>query len=226
LRFSIKDTGIGIKTKNQEKIFEAFSQEDSSTTKRFGGTGLGLSISNQLLALMNSKLELKSKFGEGSEFYFDIKLKVSNIGVDQDSIKKFNQQIDIASTQKIITDAKKIIIVEDNKINMLLAKTLVRNIIPNATITLLENGQEVVEQFESIQPDLILMDIQMPIMNGYEATQNIRKLKNGDQIPIIALTAGAILGEKEKCLAAGMNDYASKPIVKETLEKLLFKWLS
>jgi PAS domain S-box-containing protein len=225
LRFSIKDTGIGIKTENQEKIFNAFSQEDSSTTKRFGGTGLGLSISNQLLGLMNSKLKLKSKLGEGSEFYFDIKLKVSNNNIEKNDEKKFDNHSEQSTYMNIITNIKKIAIVEDNKINMFLAKTLVKKIIPNAILFELENGQEIVDQYETILPDIILMDVQMPIMNGYEATEKIRNLKNGGQIPIIALTAGTILGEKEKCIEAGMNDYASKPILKETLEKLLLKWL-
>jgi CheY-like chemotaxis protein len=132
---------------------------------------------------------------------------------------------EITIDKNINTEIKKIIIVEDNKINMLLAKTLVKSILPNALIIELVNGKEAVDQFETINPDLILMDIQMPIMNGYQATQEIRKLKNGTEIPIIALTAGAVLGEREKCLAAGMNDYASKPIVKESLEKLIQNWL-
>ena len=225
LRFSIKDTGIGIKKKNQDKIFEAFLQEDSSTTKKFGGTGLGLSISNKLLGLMNSKLELKSNFGEGSEFYFDIHLNTSNTSSEEENNLTYFENSEITIEKNINSEIKKIIIVEDNKINMLLAKTLVKNIMPNALIFELVNGKEALDQFETINPDLILMDIQMPVMNGYEATQEIRKLKKGAEIPIIALTAGAIRGEKEKCLASGMNDYASKPILKEDLEKIILKWI-
>ena len=226
IRFSIKDTGIGIKNKNQEKIFHAFSQEDSSTTKRFGGTGLGLSISNQLLALMQSKLELKSEFGFGSEFYFDIKVKTSNvIEIDTKNIAKpifttFNND-DI-----ITNDSKIVFIVEDNSINMLLAKTLILQIIPNAEIIALVNGEDAVEKANSIIPDLILMDIQMPIMNGYEATIAIRKLPNCQSIPIIALTAGTIVGEKEKCIKVGMNDYISKPVDKENLVAIIKHWIT
>jgi CheY-like chemotaxis protein len=116
--------------------------------------------------------------------------------------------------------------VEDNKINMLLAKTLVKQIIPNCSIFEAINGKEAVEKFEIINPDLILMDVQMPIMNGYEATVEIRKNKIGKHIPIIALTAGTVIGEREKCLENGMNDYASKPIVKEILQAKITKWLN
>lgn len=225
LKFSVKDTGIGIKAKNQAKIFEAFSQEDASTTKRFGGTGLGLSISNQLLSLMNSKLELKSKIGIGSEFSFYLDVKYSN------ETKKFEQRKDKTEIQKSSNDVISnnyltIFIVEDNKINMLLAKTLILQILPNSIIHEFENGKEVVLKSSEIKPDLILMDIQMPEMNGYKATEEIRKIDNQKDIPIIALTAGTIVGEKEKCIEAGMNDYIPKPIEKENLKNIISKWIS
>lgn len=223
LKFSVKDTGIGIKKDNQIKIFEAFSQEDKTTTKKFGGTGLGLSISNQLLGLMNSQLEIISESDKGSDFSFIIEVKYSN------EIKIENLKTALKETNKnsiITNDAKIIFIVEDNKINMLLAKTLVKQIIPNAQIFELENGKEALDKTQKVQPDLILMDIQMPIMNGYEATIAIRKLPNAKQIPIIALTAGTILGEKEKCIEYGMNDYISKPIDKELLGSIISKYLS
>ena len=225
IRFSILDTGIGIEKEYQEKIFEAFSQGDNSTTRKYGGTGLGLSISNQLLQLMNSKLQLKSDYNKGSEFYFDVEVKTSN-EVDEMDIKetfvapkKPNSNFDYGH------ENYKILLVEDNKINMLLAKTLVKQIVPNASIYEAENGKIAVDNFEIIKPDIILMDIQMPIMNGYEATTEIRKLDLGKHTPIIALTAGTVMGEKDKCLEAGMNDYASKPIVKEILEAIILKWI-
>lgn len=225
LRFAVKDTGIGIQKINQEKIFEAFSQEDSSTTKKFGGTGLGLTISNQLLRLMKSHLELKSKFGEGSTFYFDVEFDSSN---NADNIKKA-VPVTAKSAKKTGPDFEKIktriLIAEDNKINMFLAKTLVKQIIPKSIIYEAADGLEALEKYKEINPEMIFMDIQMPLMNGYEATQEIRKLEGEIHIPIIALTAGTIVGEKEKCLSAGMNDYASKPFVKETIEKLIVKWL-
>ncbi len=225
IRFSILDTGIGIEKEYQEKIFEAFSQGDNSTTRKYGGTGLGLSISNQLLHLMNSKLQLKSDYNEGSEFYFDIELKSSNETNEIDTKASFIDSKMWSSKFDYGQENYKILLVEDNKINMLLAKTLVKQIVPNVSIYEAENGKIAVENFEIIKPDLILMDIQMPIMNGYEATFEIRKLNSGKHTPIIALTAGTVMGEKEKCLEAGMNDYASKPILKEVLENIILKWI-
>jgi PAS domain S-box-containing protein len=220
LQFAVKDTGIGIKKSNQEKIFEAFSQEDNSTSKRFGGTGLGLSISNQLLSLMKSKLELTSEPNKGSEFRFVLGVNYSNLSTE--NIKSTDKTFKIGQPTSVVsTDDKVIFIVEDNKINMLLAKTLVKQILPNAQIIELTNGKEAYEKAQNMLPDLILMDIQMPVMNGYESTKAIRKLPNTANIPIIALTAGTVLGEKEKCIENGMNDYIPKPIDKELLEKVI-----
>ena len=223
LRFSVKDSGIGIKKEFFDKIFEAFSQGDNSTTRKFGGTGLGLTISNQLLELMGSKLQLNSTYKEGSEFFFDVIFKTGNstnktiIEIELDNIE--TKKLDFGQ------ENHKILIAEDNKINMLLAKTLVKQIIPNGIIYAAENGKDAVDKFSVLKPDLILMDIQMPILNGYEATSEIRKHPIGQHIPIIALTAGTVMGEKEKCIDAGMNDYISKPIDKDLLEKLITKWI-
>ncbi len=224
LKFSVKDTGIGIKKKNQLRIFEAFSQEDNSTTKRFGGTGLGLSISNQLLSLMGSHLELGSEFGEGSEFSFVLEVDYSN----QQTTDKITKAISkVTSPNTIVTTDEKIIfIVEDNKINMLLAKTLMKQILPNSQIYELENGKESLDMIQTVVPDLILMDIQMPIMNGYDATIEIRKNPKTEKTPIIALTAGTIVGEREKCIQFGMNDYIPKPIDKDFLIKIIGKWIA
>lgn len=224
LKFLVRDTGIGIKKKNQLRIFEAFSQADNSTTKKFGGTGLGLSISNQLLGLMNSQLELESEFGKGSEFSFVLEVAYSN-SYKVDHRKEDVLKISVSDT--IVTnDEKTIFIVEDNKINMLLAKTLVKQIVPNAMIFELENGKEALEKTKEQLPDLILMDIQMPIMNGYDSTLEIRKIPKAEKIPIIALTAGTIVGEKEKCIEYGMNDYIPKPIDKELLIKIMNQWIT
>lgn len=228
LRFYVKDTGIGIKKVNQGKIFEAFSQEDSSMTKKFGGTGLGLTISNQLLNLMNSRLQLESEFGKGSTFFFDIAFKIAK-DIKLTKSKKISIPTQIQETinkPKFENQQPTVLIIEDNKINMLLAKTLIKQIIPNSSIHEAFDGKEGVEKYKEINPDIIFMDIQMPIMNGYEATREIRKLQSSAiSIPIIALTAGTILGEKEKCLEAGMDDYASKPFVKDTIEKIILKWM-
>ncbi|MBW4360975.1 PAS domain S-box protein [Flavobacterium taihuense] len=224
LRFSVKDTGIGIRKSNQKIIFQAFSQEDSSTTKKFGGTGLGLTISNQLLGLMNSKLQITSQYNIGSTFFFDIKLKSSNKSKQGKTID--NQSFIFEnSIVEFENEEPSILIVEDNKINMLLTKTLVKQIIPKCIIHEAIDGEKAIEKALEIQPNIILMDIQMPLINGYEATKLIRKNKEFKDIIIIALTAGTVMGEKEKCIEAGMNDYVPKPIVKKTLEDILEKWL-
>jgi PAS domain S-box-containing protein len=224
LRFSVKDTGIGIRKSNQKIIFQAFSQEDSSTTKKFGGTGLGLTISNQLLSLMNSKLQIKSQYNLGSTFYFDIRLKSSNKSKLKNAIDG-NQTISENRTLQFENEEPRILIVEDNKINMLLTKTLVKQIIPKCIIYECFNGEKAIEKVGGINPDLIFMDIQMHFVNGYEATKEIRKMSQFKDTIIIALTAGTIMGEREKCLEVGMNDYVPKPIVKKTIENIFEKWL-
>ena len=224
IKFSVKDTGIGIKVDNNEKIFNSFVQEDNSTNRKFGGTGLGLSISNQLLALMDSKLQLISKYGDGSDFYFIIKVKKSN---PKKKISTPSTQTLVGSAmdaENILTDIK-VLLVEDNKINMLLAKTLIKRIITNCTIFEAKDGNEAVEVYSKEKPDVILMDIQMPNKNGYEATDEIRQFQDAKNIPIIAITAGIMVGDKEKCFEAGMDDYLPKPIIQSDLEKILYKWL-
>ena len=227
IRFAVIDTGIGILEQNKKKIFQAFSQEDSSTTRKFGGTGLGLTISNQLLGLMNSRLQLESEIDFGSTFYFDLVLKISNEPTEKVTICKngFDSIKDIAAKKDINSKKIKIMIVEDNKVNMLLLKTIIKNLARNTVISEITNGKDAVDQLEAIKPDIIFMDIQMPIMNGYDATRLIRTLKSGQNIPIIAITAGTEKEEKEKCLTAGMNDYIAKPIMKGVIEETFIKWL-
>ena len=227
IRFSVIDSGIGILEENKNKIFEAFSQEDNSTTRKFGGTGLGLSISSQLLDLMNSNLQLESQINMGSTFYFDLDLKTSN----HTTIDKL--KVIIPPENRIVLVVKrneglkklKIMIAEDNKINMLLLKTIIKNIFTEAEIFEVFNGKDAAEQFESINPDIVFMDIQMPIMNGYEATKSIRNLASGKKVPIIAVTAGVEKEEKIKCMEAGMNDHISKPIMKGAIEETIIKWV-
>ncbi|MES2238697.1 MAG: PAS domain S-box protein [Bacteroidota bacterium] len=219
LNFSVKDTGIGIQPNNQHKIFHSFVQEDNSTSRQFGGTGLGLTISNQLLALMNSKLELESTYGKGSNFYFTIRFEKSNSQNILESIE--NKKKGISS----IPGAKRILIVEDNAINMLLAKILIRKIVPDCIIFEAFDGDEAIEQYKKQQLDIILMDIQMPNKNGFEATYEIREIETDRFTPIIALTAGIFVEEKEECLKSGMNDYITKPIIISDLELILTRWL-
>jgi two-component system, sensor histidine kinase and response regulator len=356
LRFTVRDTGIGIAEQNKARIFEAFSQEDSSITRKFGGTGLGLSISNKLLGLMNSRLELHSEIGKGSVFYFDLEVNGSNealkdlireplalhkmlvvddnethrailremlvsVGIevveassgadaleivtaisDIDAVV-LNQRIPemdgietaralrnlpgkagtvpilllYSSTDPPGLDAlcqqlamesplakpvkyeallqalarigsapgtpeiqehkphsplpsssmKQILLVDDNPVNLLLTKAILRKVAPNAAIIEATNGADAVEEFRKSRPDLILMDVQMPEMNGYEATAAMRALegKSEKRVPIIALTAGTIKGEKERCLEAGMDEYLPKPITQKLLEMVITPFL-
>jgi PAS domain S-box-containing protein len=226
VRISVKDTGIGIAKENQNKIFDSFTQEDFSTTRKFGGTGLGLAICRQLLQLMKSELKLKSEVGQGSEFFFEIPFRIPEIDPNlllESTESKFETS---KSMETLIQDLPtKILVVEDNAVNMGLMKNFINRILPNVIILEAENGEVAVKVFQKEFPNLILMDIQMPVQNGYDATLAIRKLNKGKNVPIIAVTAGIIDGEKEKCFGVGMNDYLSKPVQKDNLKQLLFKWL-
>jgi len=352
LRFEVRDTGIGIKKDKQHKIFDAFSQEDVSTTKKFGGTGLGLTISNNLLKLMHSSLKLESKQGVGSTFFFDIEVRTESgdpevwenlgkiskvliiddnaddravirdmlalrdiasdeiksgyealqqlaggseydaiiVGYDMpymnglETIAKMQEIFDIQSekqriilvhnasvneavidrsnelkiAQRLLKPVKahemydalskvfmrqeeepvikvraavspagkkmKIMVADDNKVNILLAKTILKKVAPGATIVTVENGIDAITEFDNFLPDIIFMDIQMPGMNGYDATKIIRKKTFGITVPIIALTAGTVQGEKERCLEIGMDDFIAKPFVEDTMRAMLAKW--
>jgi len=356
-RFSIRDTGIGIQHDKQDKIFEAFAQEDSSTTKKYGGTGLGLTISNKLLRMMGSKLQLMSSPGIGSTFYFDILLhceqgeavsweeidSINHVLIVDDNDNNRHILAEMLGLKHIKTDLAKsgfealqylaegrrydavlmdyhmpfmdglettakirqsffsaheqlpilllhssaddntlisasrtlqvrhrmvkpikmpdlynalsklhvvdadqgshayhppslskvsghnadctILIVEDNEVNRFLTHTLITKIYPGAKVVEAKNGQEGLEQFKSASPDLILMDVQMPVMNGYQASAAIRAVERTGRIPIIAVTAGNVSGEREKCIEAGMDDFVTKPILEGTLEVVLKRWV-
>ncbi|WP_031527255.1 PAS domain S-box protein [Dyadobacter crusticola] len=354
-RFSVRDTGIGIEPQNQRRIFEAFSQEDSSTTKRFGGTGLGLTISNRLLGLMKSHLQLESDVDKGSTFFFDVTFSavegqdlfewenaedvkkilivddnenngkilremLSNKAIGSTYARSGQEALDLLTSGEsfdvILMDCKMpgmggvesirrmrelqvpgaeqqpvvllndsfedemlnavreelnvqhfllkpvkiqqlfsaisslgkkqevapqkeeptieheindspitVLIAEDHLINMLLVKSMLLKIVPNANIIEAANGREAIHAFHKNKPDIIFMDIQMPEMNGYEAARGIRDLEQNSHVPIIALTAGTVVGEREKCIEAGMDDYLTKPVLKDTLEEAIYKWL-
>jgi PAS domain S-box-containing protein len=349
-RFSVRDTGIGINLDKQTKIFDAFSQEDGSTTKKYGGTGLGLTISNKLLGMMGSQLQLQSEPGKGSTFFFDINLKAEQGELEQwdnlvlkkalivddndnnrtilrqmlllkniesveaknglealqqlstgerydvilmdyhmpfmdglETIRKIRenffptakeQPIMLLSsssdderviktceafhvTHRLVKPIKMqalyetlsklhkkeklekivnptgpettkhitILVAEDNAINMLLARTILNRAAPNASLIEAKNGIEALQYCKAQVPDVIFMDVQMPEMNGYEATAKIRQVDGMSKVPIIALTAGNVQSEKDRCLASGMDDFVTKPIVEETMQLMLKKWL-
>jgi signal transduction histidine kinase/ActR/RegA family two-component response regulator len=223
IKFSVKDTGIGIEEVNSEKIFKSFMQCDSSICRQFGGTGLGLTISNQLLDLMSSTLNLESKIGEGSNFFFTVQFKKSN-QKETSTSDTAGRKNDDKRTPLAALSYHKILVVEDNRINMFLAKTLLKRIIPSSDIIEATDGNDAVEKYIMEQPDVVLMDVQMPNKNGYDATYEIRKSKGAENIPIIAMTAGILMDEKEKCFESGMDDYLPKPIIIADLMRILHKW--
>ncbi len=224
--FSVSDTGIGIKPENQQKIFKAFSQGDNSTTRIYGGTGLGLTISSSLLALMESKLQLESTPGKGSKFYFEIELTPAEGAIE--GIKRetgWGRGPSSGEGSVVSNEAVKVLIAEDNEMNMALAKVIIEKALPKAKLLEAWDGEAAVALFRQEKPDLIFMDVQMPKMDGYDATEQIRSLETEGRVPIVALTAGSMKGEAEICFEAGMDDFISKPIVNNAIEKVLQKWL-
>ena len=214
LLFKVIDTGIGISKDRQKNIFESFVQADSQTSIKYGGTGLGLSISKKLLQLQNTDLEVKSEIGKGATFSFIITYKISN-KLDLYSPKMISEQ---PNYQPLNIN---VLIAEDNKMNVLILKRLFKNWQVNFIIA--ENGEQVLKLYEDFDFDLILMDIQMPILNGYKTTTKIRNLKNKAKanIPIIALTALAQTDIKEKTERYKMNGFMGKPFNPEKLYNLL-----
>jgi PAS domain S-box-containing protein len=215
IKFEIIDTGIGIEEDKLLKIFDSFSQEDCSTTRKFGGTGLGLSISKQLVQIFNSNLKVRSVKGKGSTFYFTVKFP---IGSSNDLVEK-----DYSLIHTDVLKNKRILVVEDNQINQFLVISLLKKW--KTILDTAENGKVAIEKLNTRNYDIILMDIQMPIMSGIEATSIIRnKLKL--TTPIIALTAKAIKGDDKEFLNAGMNDYISKPFSEHELVNKISKLIN
>ncbi len=220
LKFSVTDTGKGIAEDIIHTLFKPFSQGDNSTTRKYGGTGLGLVICKQLAELMNGEVGVHSTEGKGSEFWFTLTLKKK----PQES--ETNQKTTPASTKTDQTEtiSRKILVAEDNPVNQVVTRRMLES--EGYTVHLVENGDEVLDALKENQFDLILMDLQMPGMDGLEATKIIRKQESqtGKQIPIIALTASTLKEDKNKCLQVGMDDFLIKPIKKEKLKTILERW--
>jgi len=228
LVFSVKDTGIGIASQYLDSIFESFSQADPSATREYGGTGLGLAITSRIVKKMNGTIAIESEPGKGSVFNVFLKLRK----IDEPTGRYRDMQV--ASVNVLKDDLagfrKKIMIVEDNSVNMALAKTLIKKIVPNSTVLTAKDGLEAMTVFKKELPDIVFMDIQMPLMDGYEATEKIREFEKAEKMlretPVIAVTAGTLKGEEERCFSAGMNDYISKPFTQEAILMALARWLS
>lgn len=218
VKFKVQDTGIGIAPDNIKYLFEAFSQEKASITRKFGGTGLGLSICNQLVKLMKgNKIEVKSKLGVGSIFYFTLPMKYIK------AIKTETKITKILHSVKNLNHDHKILIVEDNEINQEILETILKKM--NYQVDIADNGLSGFHQFQNGNYKCIFMDIEMPVMNGIETTEKIRLFEKNDKIPIIA-TTGSVMGiEKQRYFQAGVNyiiekPYSEKEII-EVIEKIL-----
>lgn len=217
IRFEVSDTGIGVKKEQQALIFESFQQEDESTTRRFGGSGLGLSIVKEIVDLYNGKIWLESEKGEGATFLFEITFEKANAGALQPAEVKSQAH----SAESL--EGLHVLVVEDNEINQFLALTILER--SQADVEVAENGLIALDMLKADNFDCVLMDMQMPVMDGLEATRVIRDSLHSD-VPIIALTANAIDGDEERCLEAGMNDYIAKPFQAEVLVKKILDLVS
>jgi signal transduction histidine kinase/CheY-like chemotaxis protein len=216
IRFGIRDSGIGIPEDKIDTIFESFGQVSAETTRKFGGTGLGLTISKQLVEMHGGELKVNSKLGEGSEFYFTIKYKAGEKPVADDA-----ENLGDAEMMK----GKKILLVEDNEFNQMVAVDTLMDLFPHIEVDVAENGIVALDKMSSEDYSFVFMDIQMPEMDGYETARQIRKRFNGNKqnIRICAMTANVTKEEIDQCLASGMNDYMIKPFTQETLREKVLK---
>ncbi len=223
LHFSVKDTGIGVATKKQKLIFEAFSQADGSTTRKFGGTGLGLTISKQLIEMMGGRIWIESEAGVGATFHFTTLLGVPKSTPLQIAIasplERRGETLSVAN--KGSATGLNILLAEDNIVNQKVASRLLQKL--GHTVDVANNGVEALASLQERDYDLVLMDVQMPDMGGLEATETIRASEKGTgrHIPIIAMTAHAMKGDRERCLNAGMDGYVAKPVDPRELRKAI-----
>ena len=218
IRFEVEDTGIGISSEYQQKIFESFSQEDGSTSRKYGGTGLGLAITKKFAELLGGTITLTSEKDKGSVFAFVIPANIDM--ANQPPLDRHSVSHE-ASINKQASFSGHILVAEDIKSNQMLMKVLLEKM--GLKTTFADNGAEAVDKAKGQSFDLIFMDIHMPQMDGYEATRTLRN--NGIKTPIVALTANAMEGDEKKCLDAGCDDYLSKPVIYTKLVAMLSKFL-
>ncbi|HSG68052.1 MAG TPA: response regulator [Bacteroidales bacterium] len=218
LEVKVVDSGIGISDDGKKNLFQLFSQVDTSTTRLYGGTGLGLSIAKRLVSLMNGEIGMESVMHRGSTFWFTASLEKSS---------KKTTDAEAIDTRTILDEKPfkmlNILLAEDNEINQKIIQYSLTN--AGYKVDIAQNGQEAIEKYQSSAYDLVLMDVQMPLLDGFEATAHIRKMEaegfNNHHIPIIALTANAMKGDREKCLDAGMDEYLSKPFTPNDLINII-----
>ena len=223
VRFEVVDTGIGIDAMTQQRLFEPFEQADASTTRRHGGTGLGLSICRRLVELMDGQIGVHSAPGQGSTFWFTLGFAAPLEALEGDVGRWSAEPFSAPESAHTGTVALTALLVEDNPANQLVGTKLLERL--GYDVDVAGDGYEAVSAFASRHYDVVLMDCQMPGMDGYDASRRIRGDEAPDQrTPIVALTAGASNGDRERCLAAGMDDYITKPVRPETLAAVLRRW--
>ncbi|MCO5095854.1 MAG: ATP-binding protein [Rhodocyclaceae bacterium] len=222
LRFSVGDTGIGIDAEDRALIFDAFAQADVSHSRRYGGTGLGLSISRQLIELMGGRLGLESTPGQGSTFWFEVPFAPATRAIVESA--------PTATARALPRLHGHVLLAEDNAVNEVVAGAMLESF--GLRVSVAQNGRQALEAVAAQAFDVVLMDCQMPEMDGFEAARRIRRREAEKGVPaaarqtIVAVTANAIEGDRERCLAAGMDDYLSKPFSKADLHALLSRWLA
>ncbi|MES2769802.1 MAG: HAMP domain-containing protein [Bdellovibrionota bacterium] len=224
IMFKVTDTGIGIPSDKQKLIFEAFQQADGTTSRKYGGTGLGLTISREIARLLGGFIEVESEPGQGSSFILTLPLKFT--GIDSSPTNYVEEPMTIVEDVPLDADftGYNILIIDDDLRNIFALTTILKS--RGMNVVFAENGKEGIKTLkQNANTNLILMDMMMPEMDGLEATREIRKLKEFEQLPIISLTAKAMKGDREKCLQAGASDYITKPVDEQHLLSIMYNWL-
>jgi len=244
LRFEVEDTGIGIEQDVQQRLFQPFTQADASTTRRFGGTGLGLAICKELALLMGGRIGLTSEPGQGSCFWVELPfefLSEDDLAQAENAQGTYGETADNESPGSLEREANPstatnlrpvpddvtphcVLVVEDNEVNQLVARKMLSRL--NCQVDVVSDGRQAIAAIRHKRYELIFMDCNMPVMDGYEASRAIRHLESPrKRTPIVAMTAAAFEGDREKCLAAGMDDYIAKPVRPQDLKRVLASWL-
>ena len=222
LLFSVRDQGIGMSQQQLDKLFVPFTQADGSTTRKYGGTGLGLSICKMLVELMHGEIWAVTEEGVGSTFFFRLQLEKKDAATPAAQHPETEQSAPVEALPASSLKGKTVLLAEDNEINQEIAIAILNSF--GLEVELAENGLEAVQKIQTNQYALVLMDIQMPIMDGYQATRLIRKDDRFNALPIIAMTANAMNTDRAESLKAGMNEHIGKPFDPEALKRLLGKW--